>query len=568
MAVSILAATAVASAGLRETVHNLSPGGVGRQQRSLQGGGGGGAAMADGDLCVFCHTPHSAEGRRGLWNRAVQPLRYKLYESSTAEAEMQQPTGSSRLCLSCHDGMIAVGALKHHGDPTLGKLSGAADLGTDLSDDHPISFVYDQALVTRRRDLANPRALTGSVKLDESGQMQCTSCHDAHLDRYPKFLVMDPSYSALCVTCHRLPHWQESGHATSAASAPASAVPGLGYATVGQNGCSSCHQSHGAKHPQRLLAAATEEGVCLDCHDGSVAATDVRRESMKYSAHRVDRYAGVHDPTENPNTMAEHVECVDCHDAHQASAESAPGQLAGPLRGVSGVSIGGSFLREASFEYEVCLKCHGISEARDPLVFRADQVTNARLELDPQNASFHPLADLGRNPGIVGLIPPLTAASRLSCTSCHDDDTSRRSGSTAPRGPHGSSYRPILAAEYRTEATAAPESYQRYALCYGCHDRNTLLNRPGGFPHRLHVSDAGASCAVCHDAHGSRRNAHLINFMSRDLTGEVAVTPSSSGRLEYVSLGADAGRCFLTCHGSDHEGTEYSVATVATAGRR
>jgi hypothetical protein len=102
-----LAVPAVARAGLRETVHNLSPGGAGRQEV-----GGSGAAMAEdgGDLCVFCHTPHSAEGQRGLWNRALRPMTYKLYESSTSEARLQQPTGSSRLCLSCHDGMIAVGA--------------------------------------------------------------------------------------------------------------------------------------------------------------------------------------------------------------------------------------------------------------------------------------------------------------------------------------------------------------------------------------------------------------------------------------------------------------------------
>jgi hypothetical protein len=51
----------------------------------------------------------------------------------------------------------------------------------------------------------------------------------------------------------------------------------------------------------------------------------------------------------------------------------------------------------------------------------------------------------------------------------------------------------------------------------------------------------------------------LINFMTRDLTGEVVVTASSSGRLEYDPLGMGAGRCYLTCHGSDHNPKEYSV---------
>jgi predicted CXXCH cytochrome family protein len=104
------------------------------------------------------------------------------------------------------------------------------------------------------------------------------------------------------------------------------------------------------------------------------------------------------------------------------------------------------------------------------------------------------------------------------------------------------------------------ENYQLYALCYGCHERNTVLDRAGGFSHRLHVVDIGAGCAVCHDAHGSRSNPHLINFMTRDLTGEAVVTPSSSGTLEYDSLGSGTGRCFLTCHGVDHNPKEYSAA--------
>ncbi|MBI3782251.1 MAG: hypothetical protein HY270_02500 [Deltaproteobacteria bacterium] len=556
VALAILLSAQVAPAGLRETAHNLSP--SGRGQRSAAGGGGGAALSgAEADLCIFCHTPHSAAGRRGLWNRELEPVRYKLYESSTTEARIQQPNGSSRLCLSCHDGMIALGAMKRRADPTLGRLTGASVLGTDLSDDHPISFVFDQALATRHRGLANPAALS-APRLDESGQMQCTSCHDAHADRHPKFLVVDPSYSSLCVVCHRLPHWQESSHATSGALARgATPLPGLGYATVGQNGCSSCHRSHAAAHPRRLLTAKTEEGVCLVCHDGSVAAKDLRRESMKYSAHRVETYTDVHDPTEDPRTMPRHVECIDCHNSHETRAASLNGQLPGALTGVSGISIGGTFQREASFEYEVCLKCHGVSENRDAIVFRADNVTNVRLQIDPQNRSFHPVADVGRNPNVFGLVSPLTAASRISCTSCHNNDALSQTSGSASRGPHGSNYRPILAAEYRFDATSRPETYQLYALCYGCHDRNSLLRGGDAFAHSSHVVDLGVSCAVCHDAHGSRRNAHLINFMTRDLTGKPAVTASSSGRLDYESTGMGSGRCYLTCHGSDHNPKEY-----------
>jgi predicted CXXCH cytochrome family protein len=334
---------------------------------------------------------------------------------------------------------------------------------------------------------------------------------------------------------------------------------------VAEEGCESCHRSHAAPHPQRLLAAGTEEAVCLRCHDGRAGAKDLRHESTKLSAHRVDLYTDVHDPAETPNAMAEHVECVDCHDAHRAGERAAGARMPGSLAGASGLRLSGSFLRTASFEYEVCLKCHGVGAAREPSAFRADNATNIRLLIDPRNPSFHPVADTGRNAKIPGLVPPLTPASRTTCTSCHSSDAADAAGGERPSGPHGSNYRPILAAEYRHDAATVPESRRLYALCYRCHDRSTLLQRPGGFPHRLHVVDEGASCAVCHDAHGSRRSPHLINFMLRDRDGAAAVTPSRTGALEYQSLGSGAGRCFLTCHGSDHAPKEYPEKAGASA---
>ncbi|MBI5505234.1 MAG: hypothetical protein HY899_10565 [Deltaproteobacteria bacterium] len=557
VALCVLVVSGAAEAGLRETAHNLSPSAFGR--RSAGSAVAATSANAtDNDLCVYCHTPHSAKTQRGLWSRALEPVRYKLYESSTTEARLQQPNGASRLCLSCHDGTMASGSTSRQGQAAIARLTGRSVLGTDLSDDHPISFVYDQSLVARRRDLANPASLIGGARLDSSGQVQCTSCHDAHAERHPQFLVADPAFSALCLACHRPQHWEESAHAASPASTlGAGSLPGLGYGRVGENGCASCHRSHGAEHPQRLLASATEEGVCLGCHDARVAEKDLRRESRKSSAHRVDVYTDVHDPTENPNQMPMHVECVDCHNAHAARADSDAGPMPGPLTGVSGVSISGGFVREATFEYEICLKCHGISEVRDPVVFRNDSPSNLRMKINPQNASFHPVADVGRNATIAGLISPWTQASRTPCTACHDSDSADRS---SPRGPHGSRHRPILAAEYRLDATPGRESYQLYALCYRCHDRNTLLGRRDAFPHRSHVVEDGASCAVCHDAHGSANNAHLINFMRRDVTGKEIVRPSDqTGRLEYLSGAPGSGQCSLSCHGHDHEDAQYPL---------
>jgi len=137
----LLPQTAGAATGIANTVHNLTTSGPGLVKETANAG-----------LCVFCHTPHNANPTRALWNRTLPGVTYNLYQSSTLKSSPDQPTGNSRLCLSCHDGILAIGSnvrVPTKGSNfTLGALTGATDLGTDLSNDHPISFIYDSALAT------------------------------------------------------------------------------------------------------------------------------------------------------------------------------------------------------------------------------------------------------------------------------------------------------------------------------------------------------------------------------------------------------------------------------------
>src|SRR4029079_19336304 len=100
----------------------------------------------------FCHTPHGASGDAPLWNRFSSAATYIPCSSSTARATIGQPTGSSKLCLSCHDGTVALGMVNSRSTPIQMQNNittipiGPANLGTDLSDDHPVSFTYDNAL--------------------------------------------------------------------------------------------------------------------------------------------------------------------------------------------------------------------------------------------------------------------------------------------------------------------------------------------------------------------------------------------------------------------------------------
>jgi len=553
-ATALTAAEVHAQTQVARTVHNLTSAGPGPVRAGEAAG-----------LCVFCHTPHNANPTRALWNRELPGVNYTLYQSSTLEANLNQPTGASRLCLSCHDGILALGNLRvapkgsHY---TIGPLTGKASLGTDLSDDHPISFVYDSALALRRGDLADPSALPPWLRLDNTRQLQCTTCHDPHEDRHPKFLRTDNRNGTLCTACHRPRNWSDSTHATSGATwrgIGPNPWPEDAFATVAENACFNCHRSHAAGHPQRLMAQAEESVNCTVCHNGAVTSKNIEAEFQKLFTHPVENTSWVHDPKEEPALMPRHVTCVDCHNPHAVTSTSSQPPLAsGRLRGVRGVTIGGGRTDEVTYEYEVCVKCHGMMEPTTPGNVRQDNTRNIRLKIDPNNLSYHPVAAPGRNATIVGLLPGYTAASQIACTDCHNNDEWTPSG-ILPRGPHGSRYEYILEREFQA-GDPTVESFSSYALCYKCHDRTTLLtNTTAQFPHNKHVVQENTSCDVCHDAHGARQSPFLINFMLRAKAGNAVVSPSQSGRLEFLPDPARPGHgsCYLNCHGEEHNPKSY-----------
>jgi|CXWL01.1.fsa_nt_gi predicted CXXCH cytochrome family protein len=164
-----------------------------------------------GQICVVCHTPHNASltvTDAPLWNHATTTATFSLYTSSTLNGTLGQPDASSKLCLSCHDGTVA---LSNFGTTTTGThfISGADLLGTELKNDHPVSFTYDAALATADGGLRNPitaaSGLGGTINQNMlfGGKMQCASCHDVHNSAgVSNLLVKANTASALCLTCH------------------------------------------------------------------------------------------------------------------------------------------------------------------------------------------------------------------------------------------------------------------------------------------------------------------------------------------------------------------------------
>lgn len=573
-------------AGIVNTKHNLSTSGTGTIK----------ATDGEGEICVFCHTPHQADAAGPLWNRNSPGGPYTPYDSTTLIGNPGQPTGSSVLCLSCHDGTIALGeVISRTTDITLTDTvmpAGVTLLTNDLSDDHPVSFVFDNTLATTRGELVDPSTLTAEVKLDGNGEMQCTSCHNPHTEAVPKFLVKSNTTSALCQTCHVKDYWLDTSHKTSTATWNATAPdpwPHTEETTVANNACENCHSPHTAGSGARILNYAVEEDNCFACHNSNVANHDLETEfTTKASVHPITLTTGTHDAAEtNVPDTARHVECYDCHNPHGAQSLTID-PLLGPVNGARGVDINGADVTEVSLPQEVCYRCHGDSTDKPAaLTTRASVQTNTRLEYNSANStSYHPVATSIPDPGatnvpslITGSIPrtlggTVEHGNTISCLDCHNNDENPNNGAggTGPSGPHASINSPILERNYNTVDDTV-ESAAQYAMCYKCHTRTDgatgILDSATFARHSWHITGqvagggktsavlVGTPCNICHDPHASETQDNMINFESIIVTGNRTYT---------FDAATGQGYCSLSCHGQNHAECGYDRNTGGACG--
>ena len=177
------------------------------------------------EVCVFCHTPHfSSTTQQPLWNRQEPAGPFTMYSSATIDMTIASaPQGVSLACLSCHDGVTAFDALLNfpgsgsttptdwtwnNNENTLAS-STYANIGTDLSNDHPISITYDTTADTafNAPDPTTGKILVNSTPLlplygANKDQVECGTCHDPHERDNPTFLRVANTGSQLCLACH------------------------------------------------------------------------------------------------------------------------------------------------------------------------------------------------------------------------------------------------------------------------------------------------------------------------------------------------------------------------------
>ena len=227
-------------AGVATTRHNLSVNGPGTIKA---------ASGQTTEICVFCHTPHGAidTGDAPLWNHRLSTVANYIVPSDSYMT-VGQPDKGSKLCLSCHDGTVAIGAVVNTPGPgSTGQITMAGGittmpstnggyLGTDISGMHPVSIAVNCDLKTSIENsgtgeslnippllpLLKPTNATYGGNLGVPirggyGGVQCASCHDPHNDHpengncscfnpsapnAPCFWIAKACDDTLCSACH------------------------------------------------------------------------------------------------------------------------------------------------------------------------------------------------------------------------------------------------------------------------------------------------------------------------------------------------------------------------------
>jgi hypothetical protein len=234
--------------GLAASRHNISSSGSHFTTGStaaiadLTGAAGVGTTT---EMCVFCHTPHhTATDAAPLWNRTGAVTSFTTYGNGAGDLDWDaktyvgkttvgDPKWGSLACLTCHDGVTTLDALINRpgkgtapvadwnfwegtDDVSDFLTSGRLNIGSDLTNDHPISLRFRAGSVASLRtsstvlssvNMCNQQESDGScaeelvngnlwaiagfindtATIDDlmrgstgGATLECSSCHDPH----------------------------------------------------------------------------------------------------------------------------------------------------------------------------------------------------------------------------------------------------------------------------------------------------------------------------------------------------------------------------------------------------
>jgi hypothetical protein len=377
------AADAARQSNIKVTKHNLSSSGTGTTH-----------STTESQICVFCHTPHGSDTTQAtpLWNKTLQNTTYTPYSSSSLDAaaiqgaSAGQPLGSSKLCLSCHDGVMALGSVRvlrgqlNTNTGTGGNTAGSGSviigggtnvtmpagsgastgytrlLGSDLTNDHPISVTYDDALSDRDGELRRPTMTIGNKgqTLNRWGTVVGVR---AQGDSYKPLLPLANTGSnnagqVQCTTCHD-PHINETN-------------------LTAERNIKFLRANRFQKAQPADTFSASNDIICLSCHDKGMQGIGATDTTWAYSVHANSQVAtqtyktSAADTREFPSTTsgaASNIQvwqaaCLNCHDTHTVSGARRLLREGTDANPVTALNLGGFKAGGAAALEETCYQCH------------------------------------------------------------------------------------------------------------------------------------------------------------------------------------------------------------------
>lgn len=263
--------SASAMAQITGTKHNLSSGGSGNNKFS-----------GTDQICVFCHTPHAADNTQvvPLWNRTMSApaggyTTYDTLGTPTLDGKTLGVGSISLACLSCHDGTQAMNSvINAPGSGLAGSAAwqagswtgnstptGAALIGTDLSNDHPIGIEY----------------CGGGIVGNGTNGFSSSTCRDSDFVGTTQITTSDARLAQVQTATigGAQAFWVNLGAGTTRDKGDIS-LYNRNFTSVGGSAntpsveCGSCHEPHtaatGIGNVAFMRVTAAGSAICLSCH--------------------------------------------------------------------------------------------------------------------------------------------------------------------------------------------------------------------------------------------------------------------------------------------------------------
>ncbi len=290
------------------------------------------------------------------------------------------------------------------------------------------------------------------------------------------------------------------------------------------NDCRACHDHNTGFSPQA--------GSCLACHNTTQGSGGYRRQVVENNNDGGGDFVRVsHHVSDGSTTeIVTEGDCVVCHNQsqHMTFTDGVSVLLEDPAGGPT-ITYDGSTGSITGF----CAACHDGTPASPPF------------------------SDGNTPPNVLATWPSSAhgTANNAPCGECHTNG-------------HGGDNQQMLTARYDRQDYLNYSS-ARYALCWQCHNENTIVFGNNSFEdlHDKHVVGEDSACVLCHQPHGPFDDGEAGNIdfsYGLDNGFDIQLIDGYTRSTAFWTSG-NTGFCYIACHGKDHTPKDYRRDLVLQA---